>query len=655
MTIPPNLHPVEQQVADSLLNGEEPQISQIGGIEAILGAEDELANSRFLPEIISLVVRGSKHPLALEQQRFVIGALNHMNHGPLVQSCVKIVDANLSAFADKAKLLFSTFVARSNDSSLDGFTRTAFLEGCVRMTTRDSSRRHRLIDLFLDFETSGLSHTKRRFVKMLGVCHGHWGCVETEQLIRELCDDADVVPDANLELGLHHFGRLLEADDPADAKVHLVRAERRFQVAGEYASVQAEATAYRLACRMVRDFSQGELCKTAGQIADELDRSLVAMQAYHRTDGDPDWLGARTSELLHWRGLSRCLRHVDSEIDRAAWFEPSQLIVSSLLPIYKASRTLLARDTLGGIETLIQPRVVCTIAKNPGHVDNLERWLERNPNHELASDISGLLVASKAVIESSQAPGFVWGHASRGQTLSVFKGEEAQSEATNVIHQVYANAAGLHFRQLNAVHESIILQCVEAVQHHPDYQNADVQRLFDATLLWLICYMESRLNLTKRDEPAVKFLFRQDDGKHALENELQRDFISTMKPFVIGTEIEVENIGAGRADVFLRCNAEKMACEVKRDRADCSFEKLMEKYSDQTVQYQNSSAKISFMLVLDQTNRGGRALHLADSIRPMQLQLDAEQEPRHVVVCLVSGDRLRPSDLSRQSRKKRFK
>lgn len=654
MTIPPNLHPIERCIADALRAGRELTLSEIGGFDAILAAESKMENSRFLPEILSLIIDGSIHPLADDQRSFVARAVNRANLGPLVQSCMRIIDANFSAFDENARLFFQTFSTRSNDLALDGVTRTAFLEGAVRMAIRESSLQYGLIDLFLNFEISGLDHAKHRFVKMLGICHGHWGRDETKQKLRELCEDADVVAEANLEIGLHHFGQFLNTDDPSAVKVHIREAESRFRTAGEHATVQAEATLYRLACRMVRDFSEGELSTTAGQISNELDRSLVALHAYHRTNLDPDWLGSRTSELFHWQGLIHRLRYVDSELDRAAWFEPAQLIVSSLIPIYKASRSLLARDQLGGVEVLIQPRIVGSIAQNCGHVENLKRWLERNPTHELAAEVTSLLTTIKQRIEPPESPGLVWGRASRNQTFTIYRDGESESEIISILHQIYADAAGLHLRHLNAIHEQVILQCVEAVQNHPDYQIADVRRLFNATLLWMVRYMDSRLNLTNRDEPHVSFLFRKEGGKRALENDLQRDFVSTLSPFMLGTEIEVENIGSGRADVFLRCNAEKLACEVKRDHKDCSFEKLMEKYSDQTVQYQNSSSRISFMLVLDQTNRGGRALHLSDSIRPMLLELDGEQEPRHVIVCLVSGDRLRPSDLSRQSRAKRL-
>lgn len=648
------LHPIEKRIADALKNDGEVQLNEMDCCDAILQQQSALVNSRFLPEIFSLLLQNRSDVQVPVVQDFILDAFRQIEHGPLVQPCVDVIDPFVHSYPHFGRPLFETFVERSLDLSMTGLARTAFLEGCIRLTIRDTSRRHALIGHFLDFDLSGLGYAKQRFVKMLGVCHSHWGCGDTESLIRQRCDDPECCAEANLELGLHHFGRLLESVDPGEAKEQMSQAEQRFRTAGEHASVNAESTIYRLGCRIVRDFSEGELSVTANQIANELDRAITALRAYHRTDNDPQWLGSRTIELLHWRALHHRLSRVNFEMERAAWFEPSELIVSSLAPIYSASRTLLARDELGGIETLLQPRIICTIAQNPGHLENLMRWLKLNPDHQLAMDVAALIDASKAEIASSEQGGFVWGRTSRDRAITVFRDDHSKAGPVEMMHRVYAAAASLHFRQLNANHQKVMLSCIDAVKDHSDYRTADVRRLFEVLLLLVVCYIDSRLNLTKHHDPMVKFLFRRDDGTRAKEDELQKDFVAFIRPFLFGTEIEVEDIGSGRADVFLRCNAERMTCEVKRDHNNCDVDKLMDKYSDQTTQYQNSSARISFMLVLDQTNRAGRALHLADSIRPTKLELDGEDEPRHVIVCLVSGDRLRPSDLSRQSRKKRL-
>ncbi len=185
----------------------------------------------------------------------------------------------------------------------------------------------------------------------------------------------------------------------------------------------------------------------------------------------------------------------------------------------------------------------------------------------------------------------------------------------------------------------------------PDYQSPDVITIFNATLLWLLQFTASRLDMTKGNAPEIEYLFRSIDGVRAKEDKLQNDFMTWFRPFAVGSQIEVTNVGGGRADVYLRCNAERMVVEVKREHRICSFDALQTNYSAQTFQYQNTASRLGFLLVLDQTDRGGQALHLAHSIRLMHLTPKDETEPRSVVVCIISGDRYTPSDLSKFSRK----
>ena len=45
--------------------------------------------------------------------------------------------------------------------------------------------------------------------------------------------------------------------------------------------------------------------------------------------------------------------------------------------------------------------------------------------------------------------------------------------------------------------------------------------------------------------------FRRDDGTRAQEDALQNDFMTLFRPYAVGSQIEVTNIGGGRADVML--------------------------------------------------------------------------------------------------------
>ena len=162
----------------------------------------------------------------------------------------------------------------------------------------------------------------------------------------------------------------------------------------------------------------------------------------------------------------------------------------------------------------------------------------------------------------------------------------------------------------------------------------------------------SRLEMTKKDEPVLEYLFKQADGKKPKEDKLQTDYKNVLVSTTGGTEVEVMNVGGGRADVLFRLNTERIITEVKREERDCSFENLFAEYSPQAADYQNVSGRLGFVLVLDQTTQDTGTPHISTLVKPTQLVRDGESTPRMLVFVKVPGERLRPSDLTKAAKKK---
>ena len=645
------MHEIEQHIVDAIKSGHQPSLKSLGGFERLANASQDLQTSRLMPEILSMLCREIEFQWPTDWRHFILNAMQAANHGPIIHECVDILDRHPAVAGDLANGLFGIYCTRAADGSVEPLARTAFLEGCIRLTISDAGNRFRLIDVLTRTDASGFSPFTKRFVKIVGVCNCHWPLPELLQVLLRYQSSDDCADEANLELGMHHFGRWLSASSGLDARQELSQAETYFRIAGEYATVHAEATLYRLACRIVRDFSEGELSNSAQLIAEEISHSVAALRAYHRTADDPPWLGARTTEIILWEELGQRLRSVDIEIDSDGWFDPREIIETGLIPIFNASRSLLKRNEVGGVEALIQPRLVGSIANNRSHIANLRQWLHRNPDSPIASEVSKLIGHVETELVSSNSSTVVFSRIQRGKLSGFLDHVSSQDESRKLISQVIDDAMSLHLRNLNAVQLRVLIECVEGVKDHPDYKSPDVRLIFNTTLLWLLQFTASRLDMMKGDAPEIEYLFRSSDGERAKEDKLQNDFMAWFRPFAVGSQIEVTNVGGGRADVFLRCNAERMVVEVKREHRICSFDALEKNYSAQTFQYQNTASRLGFLLVLDQTDREGQALHLANSIRLMHLTPKDETEPRSVVVCIISGDRCTPSDLSKSSKR----
>lgn len=644
------MNPIEQQIVDFLQAGQQPSLWAIGGFQGLCDSSSELYSSRLLPEILSMLCREVSDTWEPTWRHFVLMAMQHIDDSPTAFECIDILDGHPTILGDFANQLFGVYRTRAADDSTEPLLRTSFLDGCIRLTIKDIKKRFDLISLLIQIDGKSLGAFAKRFIKIVGVCNCHWSYDELHKILVDALSDERSVDEANFELGMHHFRKLLDTGS-IEATSELSKAESYFRNACEFASIHAEATLYRNACRMLRDFSQGDLANSSQLIANEIRESLTALRAYHRSGDDPSWLGARTTEIVRWEALERKLRSLDHEINSDGWFDARDVIESLLIPVLCASRSMLKRGDAGGVEYLVQPRLIGTIAGNKSHLSNLREWLHRNPESPIAAEVSSLITNIEGELGSSDSSLVVTSKITRSYLRSFLDQLPPGDAAKPVIAQVIEDTMMLQARNLNHVQNRIVTECIEGLGSHPDYKHPDVRIVFNTTLWWLVRFIASRLDSMKGDAPEIAYLFRRDDGTRAKEDKLQNDFMTLFRPYAVGSQIEVTNIGGGRADVLLQYNAEKMVVEVKREDRDCSFETIEDRYAEQTFQYQSTASRMGFLLVLDQTDRGGQALHLADSIRPMKLTPKGETEPRYVVVCRISGDRYTPSELSKPQRK----
>jgi hypothetical protein len=169
--------------------------------------------------------------------------------------------------------------------------------------------------------------------------------------------------------------------------------------------------------------------------------------------------------------------------------------------------------------------------------------------------------------------------------------------------------------------------------------------------LWTTRFLKNRLDITRKDDPSVAYLFETVDGTLAAESALQDDYFRWISTQSASGEIEPTNIGGGRADVALKATGERMVIEVKRETDDASFASLASHYAGQTADYQNVSIRLGFLLVLDLTAPKLEGTpHIRSLVQCHSLQRLGETEPRHVVIIKVPGRRYSPSAVSKNAK-----
>jgi hypothetical protein len=155
--------------------------------------------------------------------------------------------------------------------------------------------------------------------------------------------------------------------------------------------------------------------------------------------------------------------------------------------------------------------------------------------------------------------------------------------------------------------------------------------------------------MTKGHAPSIEYLFEREDGTLPKESSLQNDYYQFMTSALAGTvDIEVSDVGSGRADVIFKYRGERLVVEVKRENIDSSFGALEKRYAAQTSDYQNVSVRLGILLVLDQSEiRKSGTPHILSLVQPSRLVREAEVDPRWIIIVKMPGRRLTPSELSK--------
>jgi hypothetical protein len=118
-----------------------------------------------------------------------------------------------------------------------------------------------------------------------------------------------------------------------------------------------------------------------------------------------------------------------------------------------------------------------------------------------------------------------------------------------------------------------------------------------------------------------------------------------MQPLILNGKIKVEemDVAGGRADVFFEYLSFNFCTEVKKDTSDTSFAAIREKYLGQAKEYQNTSAKVGILMVLDLLPKPNGIGSFENNIKLEIFSTPSDPFPRGVVVIKVPANRITPS------------
>jgi hypothetical protein len=365
-------------------------------------------------------------------------------------------------------------------------------------------------------------------------------------------------------------------------------------------------------------------------------------------------LGARHVQAACWNDLAGTLASLADSLQQISWWEPRVVIECQVLAAYSAGRTILKRSRDGYLETLLRPRIESSIAQREGQAYLLKCWLKQNREHEqvpeadaILSGIDRLMTADAEAQRNPTEAATVW-----APVAAVLSQARCSKETERRAIEVVSNAYAFSLEGLSTAEIDIFDHCLASVEHHPDYRDSvRGAKLFGTVLLWTTRFLKNRLEITKKDDPSVTYLFETSDGTLPPESALQDDYFRWISTQSASGEMEPTNLGGGRADVALKVTGERMVIEIKREIDDASFDSLASHYAGQTTDYQNVSIRLGFLLVLDLTAPKLEGTpHIRSLMQCRSIQRLGETEPRHVVIVKVPGRRYLPSGISKNAK-----
>jgi hypothetical protein len=647
----------EKIMQEALESGKQPTLELFGNISSLQEASSIIGVSLLMPEFLRLAfelmlnVNGDERDNLSE---FICRSIEYASNDFVIMEVIDLLEHYGVLSSEEYERCFNRFLNLASDRKALPMARAASLDAAFRLSILNNRKLQlRLLVLLLDIKTDDdpifLAHT----AKIIGLAYTHW---REDELLKKLCELVeidDVEDEASFELGMAKLSNGLETEDRTKAEKDFKAAKYWFIRSFNHREQRPDAAAYICCLDIILAFSNGEVSNELNQLAETLSLSAFEIQAWHNQQGTPPWLGFRYTEYTYWTMLVTKLKGLSVYLEEVSWWEPSVVIEEYILACYTASRSILKRTRDGGIESIIRPRLERTLSRFEGQLYHLKTWLRLNSKKEWEAEANNLyqqidnLIKCKEPSTSDPSEAMIV----RPPIIALIKQAEIPKDAKKTALSAIISATNVHLSNLSQSEFILVDKCIETVREFSDYKsNPSGNGLFNAVLLWTICFLRNRLEMTKKDDPGITYLFEKKDGTLPLEHELQEDYYRFMQSYIAGTNIEATNIGAGRADVCFTYGGERLITEVKREIGDCSFNALERNYSAQTTDYQNVSIRMGFLLVLDLTVRTEGTPHILTLVKPCTIVRKAETEPRYVVIVKVPGRRFRPSDLTKTTK-----
>lgn len=570
------------------------------------------------------------------------------------------------------------------------------LEAVARLAVLGHTSKHKLLGILEDVAEPQPPRYARAVVRTVGLAYDHWKVED------EIADVIDILTGAKAPtcstapreeaLVRNHEYRLDIASDAMWAKANVeVALALRSNTTGQVverlgAALEAlghvtmvdereDAKALSSTLRLLRgllaslDSTQpSQDAATWGVSIAEAEEAVRRARDFEVSAyGLTHWSGDRKLAVLEgWSRLACDLAWLQDQLGRDSLYDAA-VVLDDILAIYSASRSYDVTRTEHGVERVIEvlrPAVAGGFAARAGLLRNLvdhTKCLQQRVRalktagddvaeleHRLTVAKTVLAAARSSMASAAEPPGKSHKQeASLPHLLSELLGPH--STITDALAgadpaDVAALAASIEDLQAAADTDPDImvisvrktmLAKLSACEDCVGEVRGAVTRVLDQ----LIKFVARRLNT---QESSKKYLFDSEANEHDLHSDLY-DWLSQGQ-LSSATNVEVQEIGAGRVDIQIAFSGFHLYLELKADATATPMDGKAA-YIKQTVSYQASDVRIGFLVVLRLTPPQDKSpsMHLTEYVSHTTVHVKDSDTERHVVMLEVPGNRTKPS------------
>lgn len=632
------MNSIEKILVKNLENNIPLSLSLIGGLDGVKENRNDILYSKFLADIVNLIIdEADLTDLAIIN--FTTDLISDGLRSNSDEITVKEVVLVLSRNSDKFPGCFNTLIELLQEPNRKSFFKAQYLLAAFQIAIVSKVKKHYFLAYLLEEDNFDDHHFFSHYIKILGLSYSFFDDESIfEKLIVLMSDQNN--DNGLYEIGMSYLKKGIASRSHNEAYLNFNNAKTYFLKVDH--DTQTDAYCYYLILEVLFSYSDGSyIIETVNNLLNRIEQAIKLSNGWHKISDVMPWGKARNMEKVSWFKLIQILKESMDSLQELSWFNPKIVIENHLLQLYNSNRTLLGKDSGNGVDQLIQPMIQMKFNKNETYLYLLDKWISSQPEHELWPDAYQLKADIRVHSEriySGNGKG-----AADDYALAVPFSKRIPENALSNFNQFKKEYVNNHLNSTSLNLVEIFEKVIKDLECIPSFLKPPFNINFSVHVFNTLKFLESRMDETRNNNPAVAYLFKKDQ----LEDKLQNDYYVYMSalPSDNIVNVEVSDIAGGRADVVFNHLNHKFVFEVKRELKNSSFENIRKQYIGQAAEYQNTGPKLGGLLVLDLTNNGGTIGSIEDKVK-VEIVYDRNGLPeKAVLVVKIVGNRVTPSQI----------